>query len=269
MRVYKEFNDVIDKEISLLLVEKEAGLWGVSYACMEDLLFNHMPENLEVNYRIDIITATADYAAVKCEITDIRGRHTFGVGDVSVKSTKFKGENQKAFSSEHPLTPAIQSAISIAVQKYLKLPKSFAFNDEETYSENNAEIEQDFLSGFVDVDGYGYGETEIFRDDEIEMDEAFSESVEDLMEQAESEPDDIFTDEEEKDNEAEVKQETTSCAYDDAVFPNGRFGGRTCKDVWENEGEAGREAIRQALNYSTAGRWKDVVMFAREHVKEI
>ncbi|WP_097006348.1 hypothetical protein [Lacrimispora amygdalina] len=120
MKIRSEITDAVeDIEFDVNLYDAGNGKKGIKHESLEDILYNRMPKELDVNHDIQIITASASYCAVKCTITDIKGRKVYGCNDVSLEHL----EKEDAFVKQHPLTQAIQSAMDSAVKSYLKWPR--------------------------------------------------------------------------------------------------------------------------------------------------
>jgi len=112
-------SDVIGKEFEVDTYEAGSGKLGIKDDCLYNILVNEMPSELEINHDIVAITATADYCAVRCTITDINGRKVQAFNDVSLGHL----EKNDDFVKQHPLTQAVQSAVAAAVKRYLGWPR--------------------------------------------------------------------------------------------------------------------------------------------------
>jgi hypothetical protein len=128
-------SEILDKEFEVDTYNAGSGKLGIKDVCLSGILFNQMPEELEVNFDIMPITAAADYCAVRCTITDNTGRKIQAFNDVSLahleKADSKDGKNGKEdeFVKQHPLTQAVQSAVASAVKLYLGWPR--LLNDEQ------------------------------------------------------------------------------------------------------------------------------------------
>lgn len=286
-------NDILDKDIELKMFirDKQTAKLGVCYECLENLLINEMPPELEVNYTLDIISANPDYAAAKCEITDIRGRHAFGCGDVSINNTKFLNEDQKQFALEHPITLAVQTAISAAVTKYLNLQRSYddenpepeysgtseisdasddtVYPDEVDDTENASTDESTSdTGGFEDIpdveDENVLDETDTLTDDEANEyglpfttpEPVHHDDIKSEIESAMTTP----TDEKKKSDNAKSK-------YSDFVIPSGKYKGKTCQQVWDTEKDHAKSWFGYIMGYNngrSSETWKNVIEFAKD-----
>lgn len=118
-------SEILNKEFEVDTYNAGSGFLGIKDKCLYNLLINEMPEELEVNYDVQPVTATADYCAVKCTVTDNKGRKVQAFNDVSLAHL----EKDDEFVKQHPLTQAVQSSVASAMKDYLGWPRLIKCED--------------------------------------------------------------------------------------------------------------------------------------------
>lgn len=116
-------SEVTGEEYEVGTYNGESGKVGIQHESLHDILVNKLPDNVTYNTRV--ITATVDYCAAECVISDMNGRKVQAFNDVSIPNGLFIDDEQRKFVSAHPITQVIQSAEDTAVREYLKWPRYF------------------------------------------------------------------------------------------------------------------------------------------------
>ncbi|WP_373262287.1 hypothetical protein [Hungatella hathewayi] len=122
MKINSEIVEGIEFDVTLY--DTDNGRKGIMHECLEDIIYNRMPKELGVTCDIHILTVTPTYCAVKCEISDVKGRKVYGFNDTNLEHL----EKDDDFIKQHPLIKSVQSAMDIAIKTYLKWPRMYPGN---------------------------------------------------------------------------------------------------------------------------------------------
>ena len=155
MKINSEIVEGIEFDVALY--DTDNGKKGIMHECLEDIIYNRMPKELDVKCEFQVLSVTPTYCAVKCEISDANGRKVYGFNDTSLEHL----EKDDDFTKQHPLIKSVQSAMDIAIKTYLKWPRMFqgagyatteVTGDEGLVlpaEENDAEPEAETTEGFT------------------------------------------------------------------------------------------------------------------------
>lgn len=285
MKIYsKAVDSNFDVDVFVRYQDKKTLKLGICYESLEDILINQMPANLETTYSMDSITAGPDYCAVKCEISDIAGRHVVGFGDVSIDHTNFKDASSKQFAMEHPLTQAMQTAVTSAVNRYLDLPRVLT---RDTLLE--ILVDKDDIGIFDDpskkTETHDTPKTPDIQNTDLDMLLPFDQDILTPISMDDSTLDDIAkivapeddgsnnnADEPKLSNEDvgdisdiepdHITQTNEANKYDNVIVSSGKYSGKKCIDLYNSNDKDILNWFGYIRRYENSPKWKDVAAFA-------
>ena len=135
-------SEILNQEFNVEFFKMKENVLGITHESLLNILENEL---LNIDYKVELMSAMSPYFSVSCSIeSTTNGRKVVRIGEVNLDALDKKSQNYD-FICSHPLFTAMKYAIDTAVTAYLGINSSYAENsiqEEEKNIKANDEIVQ-------------------------------------------------------------------------------------------------------------------------------
>lgn len=136
-------SEILNQEFNVEFFKMKENVLGITHESLLNILENEL---LNIDYKVELMSAMSPYFSVSCSIeSTTNGRKVVRIGEVNLDALDKKSQNYD-FICSHPLFTAMKYAIDTAVTAYLGISSSYAENsiqeEEKNIKSNNDDEEQ-------------------------------------------------------------------------------------------------------------------------------
>ena len=134
-------SEILNQEFNVEFFKMKENVLGITHESLLNILENEL---LNIDYKVELMSAMSPYFSVSCSIeSTTNGRKVVRIGEVNLDALDKKSQNYD-FICSHPLFTAMKYAIDTAVTAYLGISSSYAENsiqeEEKNIKANDDEV---------------------------------------------------------------------------------------------------------------------------------
>lgn len=126
-------SEILNQEFNVEFFKMKENVLGITHESLLNILENEL---LNIDYKVELMSAMSPYFSVSCSIeSTTNGRKVVRIGEVNLDALDKKSQNYD-FICSHPLFTAMKYAIDTAVTAYLGISSSYAENSIQEEEKN-------------------------------------------------------------------------------------------------------------------------------------